>query len=244
MELTLFDHILVAILFILFPILSVTDYRRFQAQLDAGKPTARLSLYWLTMAWSWGLTLAVAGLWLVYKRSVPQLGLGLEIDRGFLIGLAATVVACGLYIVQAIVVRRHPDRLRAARAQIESLKEMFPRTARDARAFSAMSISAGICEELIYRGYLMAYITSVIGTERMWTAALLSSLVFGLGHTYQGPKGVLKTALIGLIMAGLYVLTGSLWLPMVLHTVIDLVGGSIGCAVMAACEAVPEAEEN
>ncbi len=48
-------------------------------------------------------------------------------------------------------------------------------------------------------------------------AALLSSLVFGLGHAYQGPKGVLKTGLFGLAIAGLCLLTGSIWLLIVLH---------------------------
>ena len=60
MELTIFDHILVAILFIVMPVLGVTDYRKLKSQLKAGKPTARLFLYRSWIAWSWGLTLAVA----------------------------------------------------------------------------------------------------------------------------------------------------------------------------------------
>ncbi len=43
-------------------------------------------------------------------------------------------------------------------------------------------------------------------------------------------------------MAGLYLLTGSIWLLIVLHAVIDLVSGRIGRAVMAACEAAPETD--
>ena len=67
-------------------------------------------------------------------------------------------------------------------------------------------------------------------------AALLSSLAFGLGHAYQGPKGTLQTGLFGLAMAGLYLLTGSIWLSMVLHAVIDMVSGGIGREGIAACE--------
>ena len=240
MELTVFDHILVAILFIVLPVLSVTDYRKCKSQLSAGKPTARLFLYRIWIGWSWGLTLAVAALWLVYKRSIPQLGFGFETGRDFWIGLAITVVVCGLAIIQAIGLRRDPEKLRAAARQLRPAQAMIPRTSQEAWEFSALSITAGICEEILYRGYLMVYITSTIAIESMWPAALLSSLAFGLGHAYQGPRGVLKTGLFGLAMAGLYLLTGSIWLLIVLHAVIDLVSGSIGRAAIAAGEAAPE----
>ena len=240
MELTIFDHILVAILFLVTPVLSVTDYRKFTSQLNAGKPTVRLHFYRLTIAWSWGFTLAVAVLWLVYKRSLPELGFGLETAAGFWIGLALTVVACGLLIIQAVALRRNPKKLQAMAKQFESVKEIIPHTDREAKEFVALSFTAGICEQIIYRGYLMLYITAAIAIEGMWPAALLSSLAFGLGHAYQGPKGVLKTGLFGLAMAGLYLLTGSIWLLIVLHAVIDLGFGSIGRAAIAAGEAAPE----
>ena len=240
MDLTIWDHILVVILFILMPVLGATDYRKFKSRLSAGRPTARLFLYRSFIAWSWGLTLAVAALWLVYKRSIPQLGFGLETGWGFWIGLAMTVVVCGLAIIQAIGLRRYPKKLRVAAIQLEPVMAMIPRTSQEAREFSALSITAGICEEILYRGYLMVYISSAIAIEGMWPAALLSSLAFGLGHAYQGPTGVLKTGLLGLAMAGLYLLTGSIWLLIVLHAVIDLGFGSIGRAVIAAGEAAPE----
>ncbi len=242
MELTIFDHILVAILLLVTPVLSVTDYRKCKSRLNAGKPTARLFLYRSWIAWSWGLTLAVAALWLVYKRSIGQLGFGFETGTGFWIGLALTVAVCGLAIMQAIALPRDPKKLRAVAVKLEPVKEMIPHTDQEAREFVALSITAGICEEIIYRGYLMIYITSAIAIEGMWPAALLSSLAFGLVHAYQGPKGVLKTGLLGLVFAGLYLLTGSIWLPIVLHAVIDLVSGSLGRAVIAADEAAPETD--
>ena len=242
MELTVFDHILVAFLFLVQPVLSVIDYRKLTSQLEAGDPTARLRFYRGCIAWSWGLTLAIAALWLAYKRSLGQLGFGLETGTGFWIGLALTVVACGVLIGQAIVMRRTPERLQSMAKGLEPVKELLPHTDREARGYAALSITAGICEEIIYRGYLMLYITSVLAIEAMWPAALLSSLGFGLGHTYQGPKGVLKVILLGLVFAGLYMLTGSIWLLIVLHAVLDLVYGSLWRAVIAARAASPETD--
>jgi membrane protease YdiL (CAAX protease family) len=58
-----------------------------------------------------------------------------------------------------------------------------------------------------------------------WIAALLSSLVFGLGHVYQGWRGVLRTALIGCVLAIAFVLTHSLWWLMMAHMAVNLLGG-------------------
>ncbi len=187
MELTIFDHILVAILFFVLPVLSVTDYRKLKSQLNAGKPTARLLFYRSTIAWSWGLTLAVAALWLWYKRSILQLGFGLEINKGFWAGFIIVVVSCGVMIMQAIALRRDPEKLRALAKRLGSAQELLPRTKQEAREFVAVSITAGICEEIIYRGYLMVYLSSTIAIGGMWPAALLSSLAFGLVHAYQEP---------------------------------------------------------
>ena len=56
----------------------------------------------------------------------------------------------------------------------------------------------------------------------------LSSILFGLLHSYQGWKGGLRSGVIGLILALLYVLTGSLWIPIILHIVIDINSGMLG----------------
>ena len=242
MELTVFDHILVAILFLVTPVLSVTEYRKFMSQIEAGKPTVRLHFYRSSIAWSWGLTLAIAALWLVYKRPLPELGFGLETGTGFWIGLALTVVGCGVLIVHLMTLLRNPEKLQASAKQFESVKAMFPHTSQEAKEFTALSITAGICEEIIYRGYLMLYITSILGIEAMWPAAILSSIGFGLGHTYQGPMGVLKVCLVGLVFAGLYLLTGSIWLVIILHTVMDLAFGNLGRAVIAAGEPAPKTD--
>lgn len=45
---------------------------------------------------------------------------------------------------------------------------------------------------------------------------------FGLAHAYQGPAGVLTTGVLGGVLAAVYLQSGSLLLPMALHTVIDL----------------------
>ncbi len=242
MGLTIFDHILAVILFIVMPVLSVTDFRRLKAGLNEGRPTARLSFYRGALAWEWVLTLAIIALWIIPERDFTQLGFGFDVGRGFWIGAAIVTLVGTLLIVQANVLMRDREKRLAASIQFESLQAMIPRTGREAQEFAALSITAGICEEILYRGYLMVYITSLIAIEGMLPALLLSSLAFGLTHAYQGPKGVLKTGMFGLGMASLYLLTGSLWLVILLHAVVDLINGNIGRQVMSECEKAPAVE--
>ena len=49
--------------------------------------------------------------------------------------------------------------------------------------------------------------------------------MFGVGHAYQGAAGIVKTGLVGLGFAGLYVLTDSIWVPIAGHIIWDLLQG-------------------
>jgi len=90
--------------------------------------------------------------------------------------------------------------------------------------FDMVSITAGVCEEILYRGLLLATLVSLVGT---WPAVAITSLIFGLGHAYQGISGIAKTGLAGLVLALLTVFSGSLFIAIVLHAVGDLASGRI-----------------
>ncbi|GAA4855539.1 type II CAAX endopeptidase family protein [Luteimonas vadosa] len=84
-----------------------------------------------------------------------------------------------------------------------------------------------IGEELAYRGYLLNRLVDVFGSGRMaWAAALLvTSVVFGVAHGYQGLSGILATGYVGLGLGLLYLAGGrNLWLPILVHGVYDTVG--------------------
>lgn len=98
---------------------------------------------------------------------------------------------------------------------------LIPVTGRERLLWAAAAISAGICEEIVFRGWLLATLHDSVGlggTALVPTAAA----IFGLAHTYQGVTGVILTALAGVLFCVLYVATGSLLVPILLHCVVDL----------------------
>jgi membrane protease YdiL (CAAX protease family) len=99
---------------------------------------------------------------------------------------------------------------------------LLPRTTAERRLFAAVAVTAGVAEEVVFRGFLLVYLTEVVPQTSVGVAMVASSVLFGLAHTYQGALGVLLTGLAGYWLAGLFVLTGSLVLPVVVHALVDL----------------------
>jgi membrane protease YdiL (CAAX protease family) len=88
--------------------------------------------------------------------------------------------------------------------------------------YYGLSLTAGIVEEMLWRGFLILYLGQIVP---VWAAAVASGVLFGLAHAYQGLASLPKLCAAGLLLSGLFLLSGSLWLPMVLHVIVDALQG-------------------
>lgn len=85
---------------------------------------------------------------------------------------------------------------------------------------------AALGEELTMRGYLANRVATLLGdTSNAWVLAIVvTSLLFGLGHVYQGASGVLDNLLAGLVFGTLYLVTDkNLLAPIIAHGTFDTV---------------------
>jgi membrane protease YdiL (CAAX protease family) len=85
---------------------------------------------------------------------------------------------------------------------------------------------ASFGEELSYRGYLLTRAADVLGGSNLayWAGMILVSVLFGFGHYYKGPSGVLDSAYSGLVLGTAYLLSGrNLWAPILAHGIADTV---------------------
>jgi len=105
------------------------------------------------------------------------------------------------------------------------LLHLLPRTGREKRLFAGLSLSAGVGEELAFRGYALAALQLLFLPP--WTAAVATSAAFGMMHAYQGMAGILRTALVGVVLAGSVLQTGSLLPAMAAHALVDLGAGLV-----------------
>lgn len=86
-------------------------------------------------------------------------------------------------------------------------------------------LTAGLGEELLYRGFLMDRLMRLRGMRgRRWPAAIIQAMLFGLPHLYQGWGGVMVTATIGLFLAWLrFANRGNLWACILAHAAVDTI---------------------
>ena len=99
---------------------------------------------------------------------------------------------------------------------------MLPRTKKEKRLFSFLSFSAGVCEELIFRGFLVFLLLAIFPVIPIYFIILIPSVIFGIGHSYQGLQGVIKTGGFGALLMCLFLVTDSLLLAILLHFLTDL----------------------
>jgi membrane protease YdiL (CAAX protease family) len=203
------------------PALSVYNGRK----LDRTPEVSLISRYRRTMLRGWASTAIVIVVWIAFRRDFAQLGLDMPVGFYGRIGLG--VVAAG-YLFNAFMLANlgrfiSPKRYPQLTDQMRQMK-ILPRTTTELLAFLPVAVTAGIWEELFYRGYLIWFLAPYGG---LVLAMLLSSFIFGLGHGYQGWRGIVRTGVLGLVFAVLYVTTRSLWWVMAAHALVDVYGGTL-----------------
>lgn len=225
----LFFIAIVVALALIEPFIGIWKFGRLRRRIAAGHPTARLSMYRWVMIMEWVMALGFLLWWQSLGRSSVAAGLGFLVTGWQWVAVGVGLVIAGFLIFELVTTVRKPDDLLKARDKIAGLEPLIPRTAGERTAFTALSVTAGICEEILYRGLLMGALQAVVG---LWPAVILSSIIFGLGHAYQGNAGIFKTGAVGLVMALLVVFSGSLWIAILVHAVLDIVSGRIMSAAL------------
>jgi membrane protease YdiL (CAAX protease family) len=103
------------------------------------------------------------------------------------------------------------------------MKKIAPQTNHELALFMVLAITAGFCEEVIFRGYIQQQFKA--WTNSRVIAVLASTTFFGLGHLYQGPLLALGPTFLGLIFAVLAEWRKSLRPGMITHTWQDCLSG-------------------
>ena len=104
-----------------------------------------------------------------------------------------------------------------------TLAELLPRTSRERLGFVGLSITAGVCEEVVFRGFLLTALAHAV--DSMTVAALLAAAVFGLVHAYQGFAGSIRAALLGVVLSVPLLVSGTIVPAILAHAAIDVIGG-------------------
>ena len=202
----------VLLLAVLLPIVAYRQHRAMTA--GALAPPARPTLYLSALA-THGLLLTgivaciVADkLWLFPPFTVDTRN----------IAAAAVALAIGLLLLV--------ERLRVSDAVArERTRLIAPRTTREYAMFCGIAVSAGIVEQLAYRGVLFSFLFWYTGN--FLAAAGLAAIPFGLVHLFQGWRSAIVVIVIALRDQILVALTGTLVFAIVIHIIHDVIAGTV-----------------
>lgn len=179
--------------------------------------------YLLTLAWEW--VLAALVLWGIRMRGVPLrqlLGARRPALRDWRddILLAAAFWIASVIILTAIGVIFKLAHLSTPQ---KTLAQLAPQNAIELLLWVVLSISAGICEELAFRGYLLQQFSRA--GRSIWAGVAASSLLFGVAHGYEGASGMIAITIYGALFCALVIKRGSLRPGMMAHAWHDIFSG-------------------
>lgn len=238
MSLTLFDYFLAFLLVIGLALWARREHARLEYRLARGYGSARLAGYRRIVVMQWSLIAFLGIHWVWTAREVSALGLATPLHWRLALGMAISLAVTGFFWTQLRKVRGSEEARAEAREALASLKSLLPHSPRELEAFMRVSVTAGICEELLYRGFLPWFLAAWMP---FWLAMIVSGVIFGFGHLYQGMAGVAKTGALGILLGGLTLLSGSIIPAMVVHVAIDALNGQL--AYVAMTTPIPVAEE-
>ena len=227
---TVWDHLFVIVVCFAYPFYVWRSYPAFVKSVRQKGESARVAGYRETIV-SWLVfAAALVAIWLVTGRAWAELGFRwgdpLRLALGALLGVAV------LWITYQQMRKLTSGGASAVTEQMGDVAFFAPRTRRELGWFRAVSVNAGVTEELIFRGFLLWYLEPYVGVA--W-AAVLAVLIFTLGHAYQGLANVPPLLGASAFFVFLYLWSGSLLLPIIVHALADAIQGT----ALARCLGTP-----
>ncbi|MCP1452401.1 CPBP family intramembrane glutamic endopeptidase [Priestia megaterium] len=128
-----------------------------------------------------------------------------SLDKDFLLSAG---VGAGISIVMLVFTISFSKNARekiSERLSDESIQFLLPSNFKERLFFLLIAVTAGVCEEIIFRGAMFHYFDHLPFHLSIVAIGIISSLLFGIVHLYQGWKGMLFTSYLGAIMFFLFV---------------------------------------
>ncbi|MCM3618322.1 CPBP family intramembrane metalloprotease [Sutcliffiella horikoshii] len=216
------------------PIFGYREFQKFKVEVKTNE-NARVKFYKNSIIGLWVPTIFIFLLIGFTELTVQDIGLSMPSLNTQTLGPWVTYIVFAIALLYTIGILYYSigyhysykisEKMRQVRqkeSDSTSFLEILPVTKREKEVWNYVSLTAGITEEIIYRGFLMFALSFLFPDLSIWVVILLSSILFGLAHTYQGlVTGVIRTTIFGIVFSILYIGLGSIVPLIILHFLID-----------------------
>jgi uncharacterized protein len=169
-------------------------------------------------------TLTITAVWLIFRNNLTLAAFGQNpgtYPRSLMVSAALFALVLALFLVNKLQKRkRNPEQIAKA---VAGARKLLPVTQTERLLWIVVALTAGFCEEFLYRGWLLNVTGAAL--HSVWLGLLVSSICFGFAHLYQGQSGMLSTGVLGAVFGLIYMASHTLLPGQILHALLDLNNG-------------------
>ena len=218
------------------PIFGYRDFQKFKIDVQVND-RARMTFYKQTIIGLWLPTIVILLLVAFSDITLSDIGLSLPTFNFEPLGTIPSIIALGIGLLYFLIVtyfilgfhfnskvRKELTKKKKEEYDRSVIAPILPVTAEENKRWNYVSITAGLTEEVIYRGFLIFALMYLFPSLSIWIVIVLAAILFGLAHTYQGfLMGVVRTSVFGVLFGAIYISLDSLLPLIVLHFMVDYI---------------------
>jgi len=218
------DHILAFIFCIAIPLYGAIQRRHGFADISfSSEQKKRIYISGSFSLFIMGMV--VMSVWLIFKRPLAEIGLTQPVD--FRWWWWMPIAFALVYLLDTVVTLSSKKELDKTVDNWKKRTPFLPTKNNELPEYFLLCFSAGVFEEIVYRGYLVNYCWYLFdgSNYQELLSIFLPAFVFSIAHFYQGGKAVIKIFILAVFFGYLFIYSGSLLLVMILHFLVDAIVG-------------------
>ncbi|NER12095.1 CPBP family intramembrane metalloprotease [Leptobacterium flavescens] len=226
----IFFIILVLIVAVYLPVSGYFEVKKLKKSIADGNSRRKIEFYRATVFWSWIPIFLIFILMAISDIPLESIGIKwIDIEAasaGKWIVFPTIAFYCLylIYNIYSIIIFKYNknSRARATKSIPAHFKSFLPITREEKRLWDYVSVTAGITEEILYRGYFFYALGVIFPGLSLIHILLITTIMFGLGHIYLG-KEVIRPTILGLFFGIFYIIFDSVFPVIIIHIAQDLV---------------------
>lgn len=221
------DHLLAILVGVIIPASSASRNHR-SGGIPADLNTDQKKSFYLSASLSlFIMAFIVMAVWLIFGRTLIDIGLRQPNDNNLQWWL--TLLFIVIYAADTVYTLSSRSHREKALEHLNKKTPFLPAVRSELPLYLVMCLSAGVFEEMVFRGFLVTYcyyLFSGISYQWLW-AIILPTVIFSVAHYYQGAKAVIKSLVLSFLFGYIFLVSGSLLIVMFLHFLVNVTGGLV-----------------
>lgn len=208
---------------VLYPIFLITDHYRREERKRPDSLHNKIKEYQKTILVFWFLTILVV--LNDYLQPTPSLSFQFELSLLNTVFMSLVVL---LGYVQYRSSRVNERNVTAFASKSQKVVNYLPKSRQELSWFIIVAISAGFCEEVLFRMFVYEFTIQHIGVIG---SLLFTNVIFAITHIDTGMKNLVGAFILGLVFSLIFYFTQNIWIVVALHILIDFNAGVLGYRV-------------